>query len=105
MNPLARRDGASPDIAQQYAPSLNDDEASRRAQITIETLEEITPHFWRLHDPEERKKLFEELRAAAEEELNPGQKDEPGEEQEKPFDQNEFFNNLEEMRKQIPKRL
>lgn len=89
------------DFSQRFADEPDDD-ATRQAIRTLEALREITPHFWRLTDDEELQKLFEELREAA---MPQGSHEAPEEETEQPFDQDKFFNDIEEMRKQIPKRL
>ena len=95
--------GNDVDFSQRRADGPEDD-ASRRAEETIAILREVTPHFWRLHDPEELEKLKAELRDAVLEEK--GIKSEPLAARPKSWKQrDDDFWNSDEPTKVMPKKL
>lgn len=91
----------SVDFSQRTAGDPEDDEASRTAEQTIKMLRELTPDWYRLHDPEELAKLKQELRRDA---LGPRIEKQPQEPEEEKFSSDKFWNS-EEPKKQIPRKL
>ena len=81
-----------------------DDEASRTAEQTIKILREVTPYFWRLHNPEELAKLKEELREA-ELEGNGQKRAKPRERTKSWRERDDEFWNSDEPKQVMPRKL
>ena len=88
------------DFSQRTAVPPDDDDAEHIARA----LQRDNPYWHLWHDPEERAQFVEGLRDA----LNGAGKREKQESAKPPeerMDYNKFFSDIEEMRKQIPKKL
>lgn len=80
-----------------------DDEAAHEAEMTIEVMREVMPYFWRLHDPDELRKLKQELRADSLKRRGVEPEMVTGDPEEEPFNSDKFWNNPDEIQKAVKK--